>query len=367
MPLNVHVKNFQSIADAEVEVKGFTVVTGSNNSGKTALMRAIRGVFQNTSGHRFVRHGEDKCEVTLSDDKHTVTWEKGKKQKPKYTIDGKELYPGREVPTELECMGVSPIRCNGAEIWPQLAPQFQQIFLLDENGSAIAEALADVERVGKLNRALKRANTDRKQTSGELKVRNKDKVQYENDLLVFAGLDDVISHFETIEEAHKKLEADKEEIEQLQTLLAQYNDAQTELEDLNGVQNIEMPSRQDIIDIATQAKECKEIAQLITEYNEAHAELADLEGGIEAIELPTKESILSINEQRKEIQELMGIQDEYADAQDSLASIETEIADNEAQYAQAVAEVKALLKEAKICPTCGTQCSTHFLDQIGLS
>ncbi len=41
--VKVRVKNFQSIREAEVEVKGLTVITGPNNSGKTAFMRAVKG------------------------------------------------------------------------------------------------------------------------------------------------------------------------------------------------------------------------------------------------------------------------------------------------------------------------------------
>jgi len=366
MPLKVKVKNFQSIAEAELEVNGFTVVTGSNNSGKTALMRAIRGVFQNTSGHRFVRHGEAKCEVTISDDKHSVTWEKGAKQKPKYTLDGKVMYPGRDVPTELSCMGVVPIRCSGTEIWPQLAPQFQQIFLLDENGSAIAEALADVERVGKLNRALKKSNTDRKQTAGELKVRNKDKIQHENELLVFEGLDDVISQFESIEQAHALLEVEEQKIQQVKTLIVQYNDALSEVEELQGIQSIDVPDRDVVVELAAMAKDCKRLRQMVDEYNEVTEELNQLGGAIDDVELPSKQAFVDINEARKEIQGLMDLQQEIEDAQSELDAISIELEQTKAEWQEAQADVKDLLREAKVCPTCGTKCGVHFLDQMGI-
>ena len=42
MPVRVHVQNFQSIREAEVEIAGFTVITGTNNTGKTALQQIGR-------------------------------------------------------------------------------------------------------------------------------------------------------------------------------------------------------------------------------------------------------------------------------------------------------------------------------------
>ena len=60
MPVRIHVKNFQSIADANLVVDRFTVITGANNSGKTALIRAVQGVFANSSGDAYVRHGTER-------------------------------------------------------------------------------------------------------------------------------------------------------------------------------------------------------------------------------------------------------------------------------------------------------------------
>ena len=61
------VKNLQSIGDTEVEVDGFTVITGPNNSGKSALVRAVIGLTSNYSGnkHSWVRKGQKNLEVTL--------------------------------------------------------------------------------------------------------------------------------------------------------------------------------------------------------------------------------------------------------------------------------------------------------------
>ncbi len=175
MAFKVRVRNFQSLEDTGLEVSGLTVVTGSNNAGKSALLRAIRGVFENPGGNHFVRHGTDSFSVHLDFGDASVTWSKGPKVKPTYQIGSKTLHPGREVPEEVLGLGIQPIKAGSDELWPQIAPQFTgQMFLLDRSGSVIAEAVSDVERVSRLSEALRFADTDAKAATSELKLRRKD-------------------------------------------------------------------------------------------------------------------------------------------------------------------------------------------------
>ena len=57
MGTKVRVQNYQSIEDAEIELEGLTVITGTNNSGNSAVLRAVAGVFSTTRGHHFDSHG----------------------------------------------------------------------------------------------------------------------------------------------------------------------------------------------------------------------------------------------------------------------------------------------------------------------
>lgn len=201
--VRVRVQNFQSIVDAEIVVDGLTVVTGQNNSGKTAVMRAVHGVFTNASGNALVRHGEDHLSVDLDfGNGQEVRWEKGPKIKPRYTIDGKVIAAGRQVPDEVATLGVQPIQAGASVVWPQIAPQFSgQVFLLDLPGSAMAEAVADVDRVGRLTQALKYAESDQRAANDRLKVRRQDAAALREEILQMAGLDAVAEHVVEVESA----------------------------------------------------------------------------------------------------------------------------------------------------------------------
>lgn len=196
MPLKVRVRNFQSIADAEIEIDGFTVVTGTNNAGKSAMLRAIRGAFTNARGSDFVRLGASHCTVDIMfDDGQTLRWEKGDKGVNNYVINGRSFKKvGHGVPPEARVFGVEPIVVNDVELWPQIAPQVTGVsFLLDQPGAVIAEAVADVGRVNQLTRALKSCESDRRTARGDLKTRRDDAGTLAARREKFDGLDAAVS------------------------------------------------------------------------------------------------------------------------------------------------------------------------------
>jgi exonuclease SbcC len=72
------IENFESHKYSEIEFSsGFNIITGSSNSGKSSIIRAIRWLcFNEPSGDKFIRKDEDYIEETKSDKqrkKRTVT------------------------------------------------------------------------------------------------------------------------------------------------------------------------------------------------------------------------------------------------------------------------------------------------------
>ena len=104
----VEIHNFQSIKEATIEVDGFTVISGRNNSGKTSPLRAILAVFTNPPIGAFLRHGEKKLSVEIRfDDGKWVRWEKDDKGKAVYVVNGIRLQNvGRSVPPEVLALGI---------------------------------------------------------------------------------------------------------------------------------------------------------------------------------------------------------------------------------------------------------------------
>lgn len=366
--MKVRVTNFQSIKDVEVEVDGFTVITGPNNSGKTALIRALRGAFQNTAGTAFVRHGEDSCRVEVSLDEETsFAWEKGHKIKPSYDVGGKTLNPGRDIPDEVTALGVRPVQAGGREIWPQIANQFSgQVFLVDQPGSVLAEAVADVERVGKLNRALKAAEKDKRAASSELKVRRKDLKALEVELQTFDGID-------TVEGLVAACEASEAKVLKIERAVTGLNGLKDRLEGARQVVASLSPVRS--------AFECMDDSEgVLHGCKETHAEINDLtslrdrisaaqadrdaaQAAFESAGATTLPTTAKLEKLVRGIEAFRSLSNKRAIAEAQVEEVRDALKSAESQLADLTKEIGDTLGELGECPVCGT--GTHTTDCSG--
>ena len=302
MTTKVKIKDFQSIEKADLEINGFTVITGKNNSGKSAVQRAIRGVFQNARGNSFVRHGATHCEVSLDfEDGNSVTWKKGKKEN-KYIINGKEYDKvGAKTPAPLEDFLVQPITAGGREIWSQFAPQFTgQVFLLNDTGSVLAEAISDVERVQTLNNAMKKSEKDKRSASGVLKVRKTDEKAVQSELEQYAGLNTLGLLIDTIESLEAKIEKIEQMIGALSSFVSKRDALISEITQLTGVTSVKSPDTTDLVRVS---EDLKSLCSLLSQYEISSDTVLSLQG-VSAIVLPHEGDLVALSEQIDTLQGL---------------------------------------------------------------
>lgn len=108
----IRAHNIQAIEDLTIELStGFTVIVGANESGKTALIRAILVCLTNSDSKFEVRKGAKKCEVELffdngTEEGLTVLWtrqQQGSSATVSYMVGGKPYTKvGRVVPEKLK-------------------------------------------------------------------------------------------------------------------------------------------------------------------------------------------------------------------------------------------------------------------------
>lgn len=398
MAVKVRVQNFQSIEDATVVVDGLTVVTGPNNSGKSALMRAIRGVFTNAPGGPLVRHGCAHLTVTLTfDDSTEIVWEKGW-EKPgrkgktvnRYTINGMQIAGvGRGVPPEVEALGVREISAASDRIWPQIAQQFDgTLFLVNRPGSAVAEALSDVERVGKLASALKASEKDRRAVNSELKVRRKDLLAHEERVQHYKGFEEVESLGDSLHLSANHLRSQKTEIMEVEGLEVQHRNTSTEAARYASFDSIVLPDPSRVQKLARGIEK-------VTAYRQQHAnahQQAGLLTSFEALAIPFPTALKKQGEQLVALAELSeqwselsavsrrfesfasleipdserlqklglslgtvtDLRDRYSAALSNAEGLDAEMDDLAQKLAAAETEVKRLLGDRGECPTCKT-------------
>lgn len=319
MAIKVRVRDFQSIEDASIEIDGLTVITGTNNAGKSALFRAIRGAFTNARGYEFVRHGRPHCTVDLEfEDGQTLTWQKGKGVNS-YTVNGKE-FPnvGHGVPDEAKVFGVEPVSAGKNLLWPQIASQITGVsFLLDQPGSVVAESVADVKRVNQLSRALKSSESDRRSTRASLKVRRKDGKVLAEKMEGFSGLDGVLEQVQAVEAKHSQAQKLHKANVNLVKLGERYRAAQASVDALAGIEEAE-----DKVPDYERVKEIRKLGEgreRATELRERHREArrrVDALSGIEEVEskTPSQERVDYVTQFRKAIGVTISIAERYEKA-----------------------------------------------------
>lgn len=236
--IRARIQNFQSIKDVELEIDGVTVITGPNNSGKSAIVRAISGVFQNPTAKPLIRNGEKALKVSLDFPDASVVWEKG--TKAKYVINGREIENvGQSCPEEvLNPCRIRPIEVGSHTLWPQIADQISGVlFLTDKSGSVVAEAISDVERVGKLNQALSLSESDRREVKSKQKVRTQDREALRKKMSKFEGLDNVASTIRDLESKKAKLDKADALIREIRSIMQDIASCNVVLQ----IPNVEVP------------------------------------------------------------------------------------------------------------------------------
>jgi len=396
MPVRVRVQNFQSIEDAEVVIDGLTVITGPNNSGKSAFMRAIWGVFTNAPSGPLVRRGESHLTVDIEfGDGHSVRWEKGPKIN-QYTVDGKKLSNvGRGVPPEVAELGVQEIKGGSDRLWPQIARQFDgTLFLVNRSGSAVAEALSDIKRVGRLSEALRLSDSDKRSTVAELKIRRKDLITFTEEAEAFDGLAGVETLAAEVDSLLQEAQTKAAEITTLEMLTLQRTASETTVKELTDFDPDVVPPPSTVASLMVAGRNLGETGALQerhkavlcvaksmegfdascvpvlspvlqehrTTLKEAQRLSEDLESRVRQLEhlkeileaLPDLPDTTRGEKLRKAVTLFADFQDRRDTANGILSGLEEERTSINEEYQRAQDEVAHLLGSMGECPTCGT-------------
>ena len=169
---SVLIKDFQSIEDVEIEfAPGFNVLVGPSNSGKSAVLRALRGAIRNEIAPSFVRNGTRKATIFIDFGDHSVSAERGKSLST-YHLDTQEFTKcGKDVPHPiLDVLQMNLV--NDQDLHFQF--QFDSPFLLSTSGSTIAQVIGTLTNVTLLFHAVQEANRRYLRASSELTIRLND-------------------------------------------------------------------------------------------------------------------------------------------------------------------------------------------------
>ena len=151
----ITIENFQSIKKVNFDIKGFTVIIGKNNIGKSAIIRAIEAALDNQTGDSFIRKGQKKTKVIIDNEDITLQWEKSKTTAT-YEIKGyKETFSKLKgtVPKPIIKAGFQKMQIGNQKLFPLIASQFEPLFLINKPGSVVTEVLASLYQIDTLSTA----------------------------------------------------------------------------------------------------------------------------------------------------------------------------------------------------------------------
>jgi DNA repair exonuclease SbcCD ATPase subunit len=212
-------KNFQSLADCDVPLGPLTCIVGDNDSGKSAMLRAITAACFNQTGTSYISHGADRAsvELVLTDgdyDTQLLRWRKRREGGATYdlwTLDTNgEMHPGEEqrfsklgaaVPPEVQAvLGIADIDVDKTySITPQVHRQGEFAFIIDRSEGQAARALAKMTKLDVVVEAQGLIRTDLKRAKASLSSEKALVETLEQQLEDFEGLDEEVELLARVE------------------------------------------------------------------------------------------------------------------------------------------------------------------------
>ncbi len=142
----IELVNFMSHEHTVIEPSdGLTVLIGSNNCGKSAVVSALQVLCSNPPSTYVLRHGTKECQIiveTASGDR--IVWSRKKSGSPKYEINGKTFDRlNRKVPDQLhQILRLPAVQADKESYDVHFGEQRTPIFLLGDKEKAAAQFFA---------------------------------------------------------------------------------------------------------------------------------------------------------------------------------------------------------------------------------
>ncbi|SDC43949.1 AAA family ATPase [Shouchella lonarensis] len=241
--LEVRLENFQSHLDTSISLhEGLNVIVGQSDSGKTAVLRAVRwALFNQPRGTDFLRVNADFVRVTLTFADGTLLIRERTSSKNRYIIrkpDREEMVLegfGSQVPEEvLQAHGMRPFRIDRDHEWPlQMSGQLEGPFLLEQTGSLRAKAIGRMSGAHYLDMAIRDVTKDVYTLQQQTKKKEQDAETLKTSLEPFHFLDNAKEKldrgFRCLQKA-KELQTKHDRLEVLQSRMQAHEKLMVETE-----------------------------------------------------------------------------------------------------------------------------------------
>jgi len=269
---SLHLSNFQSHKDSALEFDpGVNVIVGASDSGKTAIIRALRWLIWNRpSGEEFISNWGGIAEIILDTGEEYITRIKGEGDNA-YFLDEQEFVAFKtEIPEEIQQV------LNINEI--NLQSQLDAPFLLSDSPGEVAKHFNKIAHLDQIDSGLKNVQKWIRDIEQNISSSNKQVIQLTEDLEKFVHLDKFEIDVEVLETMESQMISqvnNKRTVERLCLELRDVENLITEQEKITAAG----PLVDTILNWYTEEKQTKqkadELKELIGEIYRAEDELEE--------------------------------------------------------------------------------------------
>ena len=259
---SIRIQDFQNHRDTHIKlVPGLNMITGSSDSGKSALFRSLSLAFLDSFRKQDVRDGQKNAHVTINfknGDYYKRT--KGDVNELEFQYKEQPLQKhtkfAKNFPQDaIDFLGHIPKTSSGAL---PFANQEDKLFLINLSDEAIPKEISRLLGIQDLEDAASELGADINKVSGDIKRTNIEIDSTKKKLIPFEGLDEKLQNLETIKNLLQEYKELSEFILECQTL---FNNFLTMINKVNNCK-AQIAKQNSLVDYFS-----TEIPSLETNYN----------------------------------------------------------------------------------------------------
>ncbi|AUS09068.1 hypothetical protein C1X05_09555 [Laceyella sacchari] len=207
------IENFQSHQHTTIDFSdGLNVFVGASDSGKSAILRAIRWVLFNVPrGSDYIRSGAKECRVSLTFADGTEVVRVRSTSVNRYLLrkpgEEEQVFEGfgNMVPQEIvDAHGIEPIKLDQKELYVHFGTQLESPFLLFESNQNKAKTIGRISGAHLIDYALKKASADRQQINAQIKQLEQSRDEIKEKLQPYENIAELEEQVSLAEEAFSK-------------------------------------------------------------------------------------------------------------------------------------------------------------------
>lgn len=238
-------KDFQSWKSFDFTVSGFTVVVGSSNKGKTALVRALRGILRNQLAEAHVRKGQKVAEVSIEVEDGPSASATRNAKTTTYKI-GEEDYAklAGDVPEPLKALQTHVISVGNTKLDPIFAGQFDSQFMMDLTPSDLNAVFGLFSSTERLNNGKKEIAASNTEINSHAKILA---TQIQASEAKLASIQILEKEFRELVETHQTAESRKSLLEEQVGELSKWKTSTTLANEYRTLTNLSLPTTQHLL------------------------------------------------------------------------------------------------------------------------